>query len=71
MGLNGKIGQTYVPPQNQGYYSWAIPSKNSKTHFLVIFAPQILSLAEHQGYDWVCIDWISYHPQYVFAIQRW
>ena len=29
------------------------------------------SLAEHQGYDWVCIDWISYHPEYVFAIQRW
>ena len=25
----------------------------------------------HQGYDWVYIDWISYHPEYVFAIQRW
>ena len=27
--------------------------------------------AEHQGYDWVCIDWISYHHEYVFAIQSW
>ena len=59
-GFESESGPLFSEARSQ---HWAHPSLHPPEEYIGT------SLAEHQGHDLVCIDWIN-PPEYVFAIQR-